>query len=617
MASSNENDDVPMLPVSDTSSSRTRSRSISLANTSSTIDVFENSSVGLGYTDPLGTQRRPPPSTGGSSDFIGASSSQPELVSKHEHLLISGKLGMCNDPYCTSCPPDYKLKAAKISTSGSTPRNALDDDANKGWFRRFATSIDKCLPLPKIMEPHSKTVQSRNKFFAYTCLFSIFVDPFFFYPIEVNEEDRCIKINWLLANIIVAIRFLADALYCINILFQFRMAYVAPESTVVGAGQLVYDPIKVAGRYLLGKFKQDISIVIPIPQILMLWVIPHVLGISGANDIKNLLRTAILIQCPIKLHRLIHLLAGQRPTGFMFKSARANFFINLCTYMLAGHVVGSCWYLFGLQRVNQCLRDACDYSDSACKQLIDCGRDHEAEVLDAWKGNVSASACFEEGGFQYGVYWKAVNLTHDPNVLTRYTYSLFWGLQNFLQSLGRRNMEMTLRQRDVDQWMRHRLFPERIKMRVQESEWFHWTASGGINEELLLENMTDDIQRDIKRHLFAFLNKVRIFSKMDEPFLDAIRERLKQRTYLKSSMVLDRNGLVNKMVFIVRGKMESIGEEGSRTPLLEGDVCGEELLTWCKERSSDGTSCDDMGPISNQFTSDPRKAQDERVSTKE
>ncbi|KAJ0682983.1 putative rmlC-like jelly roll, cyclic nucleotide-binding protein [Helianthus annuus] len=40
------------------------------------------------------------------------------------------------------------------------------------------------------------------------------------------------------------------------------------------------------------------------------------------------------------------------------------------------------------------------------------------------------------------------------------------------------------------------------------------------------------------------------------------------------------------MVFIVRGKMESTGEDGNVVTLSEGDVCGEELLTWCLEPSS-------------------------------
>ncbi|KAL0717361.1 hypothetical protein Bca4012_066683 [Brassica carinata] len=544
-----ENDDVPMLPVSNTSSSSrtmpftSRSRSISLANTSSTIDVFNSSSVDLGYTDPVGTQRRPPlvqmsdplsstrspgapfslpaPYTGGFSDFVGASSSQP---GKHEHHLKSGKLGMCNDPYCTTCPPDYNHKAAQIptlrvsATSDSTvscfvlllynqletqSHNVLDDDA-KGWDRRFVTYSDKY--LPRIINPDYKYVRRWTTFFVGSCLLSIFVDPLFFYPIEVYKDDRCIKIDWPTAKAFVAVRTITDVLFCVNILLQFRLAYVAPESTVIGSGELVYDPIKIASRYCRGKFFLDLFIVLPIPQ-----------------------------------------------------------------------------------RVNQCLRNACssNRTESECRQLIDCGRENITEVLEAWKTNANASACFQEDGFNYGIYLKTVNLTCNSTVwYTRYSYSLFWGFQNFLQSLGRRDTEMTLRRREVEQWMSHRRFPEGIKQRVKEVERFNWSATKGVNEESLFENMPDDLQIDIRRHLFTFIKKVRMFSKMDESILDDILERLKQSIYLKGSLVLRRGGLVKKIVFVVRGKMESTGEDNSVTPLFEGDVCGEELLTWFQERSS-------------------------------
>lgn len=73
---------------------------------------------------------------------------------------------------------------------------------------------------------------------------------------------------------------------------------------------------------------------------------------------------------------------------------------------------------------------------------------------------------------------------------------------------------------------------------------------------------------------------------MEEPILDAICERLRQKTYIKGSKILYRGGLVDKMVFIVRGKIVNIGEDGSSVPLSEGDVSGEELLTWCLEHSS-------------------------------
>jgi len=43
------------------------------------------------------------------------------------------------------------------------------------------------------------------------------------------------------------------------------------------------------------------------------------------------------------------------------------------------------------------------------------------------------------------------------------------------------------------------------------------------------------------------------------------------------------------MVFVVHGKFESIGEDGTKIPLSEGDACGEELLTWYLEYSSVST----------------------------
>jgi cyclic nucleotide gated channel len=73
---------------------------------------------------------------------------------------------------------------------------------------------------------------------------------------------------------------------------------------------------------------------------------------------------------------------------------------------------------------------------------------------------------------------------------------------------------------------------------------------------------------------------------MDEPVLDAICERLRQKIYIKGSKILYQGGLIDKMVFIVRGKTESMGEDGNVVTLSEGDVCGEELLSWCLEHSS-------------------------------
>ena len=50
-------------------------------------------------------------------------------------------------------------------------------------------------------------------------------------------------------------------------ILQFRLAYVAPESRVVGAGDLVDHPKKIAIHYLHGYFLIDLFIVLPLPQV--------------------------------------------------------------------------------------------------------------------------------------------------------------------------------------------------------------------------------------------------------------------------------------------------------------------------------------------------------------
>ncbi|XP_020551310.1 probable cyclic nucleotide-gated ion channel 20, chloroplastic isoform X2 [Sesamum indicum] len=611
-----ERDEIPMLsatyfqaddPNDSTSrsfSTRTRSASMSIPMTSLDSSGTEHNLVG--FTGPLRNERRSTTFVQMSGplyvkhnhefifqrpeDALQKKTPEPKIerypsidraenndwplsdyAGKNEHLLKSGQLGMCNDPYCTTCPTYYDVKGR---------------------------------------QKHARTSE-----------------------IFDAKDNKCIVLNWPLTTTLVVLRSMTDFIYVFHILLQFRLAYVAPESTVTGAGDLVDDPKEIARHYFFGYFILDFFIVLPLPQIIILMILPDSMGASGANYAKNLLQAAILIQYIPRLCRFLPLVAGFSPTGFIFESSWSNFFVNLFTFVLAGHVVGSCWYLFGLQRVNHCFRDACRNSNiTMCMEFIDCGHGNyygEFEKYPAWKlwkSNENATACFKKDGFDFGIYETAVNLTTRRSLVTKYVYSFFWGfqqistlagnqvpsyfvyevlftmaiigiglllfallignMQNFLQALGRRRLEMSLRRRDVEQWMSHRRLPEQLRRQVRDSERFNWAATRGVNEEMLMENLPEDLQRDIRRHLFKFVKKVRIFQLLDEPIMDAICERLRTKTYIKGSKILFRGGLVDKMVFIIRGKMESIGEDMIVVPLSEGDACGEELLTWCLEHSS-------------------------------
>lgn len=80
---------------------------------------------------------------------------------------------------------------------------------------------------------------------------------------------------------------------------------------------------------------------------------------------------------------------------------------------------------------------------------------------------------------------------------------------------------------------------------------------------------------------------------MDEHVLDSINEKLREKTYIKGSQIMFPGGPIKKITFIVSGNVKSVGDDMYEAKLSGGDVCGEELLTWCLEDSfkNRGISC--------------------------
>ncbi|XP_057804147.1 receptor like protein kinase S.2-like isoform X2 [Salvia miltiorrhiza] len=146
------------------------------------------------------------------------------------------------------------------------------------------------------------------------------------------------------------------------------------------------------------------------------------------------------------------------------------------------------------------------------------------------------------------------------------------------------------RRRYVEQWMNHCRFPEELRRQVREAERLNWAATSMFNEEMLMEKLPENLQRDIRHHLFRFVKKLQILQFLDQRVIDAICERLRTKTYIRGSTMLYPGGCVNKIVFIIQGKMESIFvDEFTTVPLSEGDFCGETLLPWCLANSSVNT----------------------------
>lgn len=70
-----------------------------------------------------------------------------------------------------------------------------------------------------------------------------------------------------LAVILTYLRSLVDMFYLVHIAARFCTAYVDPVSKVLGKGELVTNPRKIANRYIRSDFFIDLVAALPVPQV--------------------------------------------------------------------------------------------------------------------------------------------------------------------------------------------------------------------------------------------------------------------------------------------------------------------------------------------------------------
>uniref|UniRef100_A0A1J3HAM1 Putative cyclic nucleotide-gated ion channel 5 n=1 Tax=Noccaea caerulescens TaxID=107243 RepID=A0A1J3HAM1_NOCCA len=495
----------------------------------------------------------------------------------------------------------------------------------------------------KIFDPQDKTLLFCNKLFVMSCILSVFVDPFFFYLPVINGEFKCLGIDRDLAITASTLRTIIDVFYLAHMALQFRTAYIAPSSRVFGRGELVIDPAQIAKRYLQHWFIIDFLSILPAPQI----VVWRFLQRSRGSDVlatKQALLFIVLVQYIPRFLRVLPLTSElKRTAGVFAETAWAGAAYYLLLYMLASHIVGAFWYLLALERNDACWQEACnDAKDSCSTDFLYCGNQN-MDGYNVWnktKEYVLQSNCRAEDDdhnppFDFGIYTQALSsgIVSSPKFITKYCYCLWWGLQNlstlgqglqtstypleiifsialaisglilfallignmqtYLQSLTIRLEEMRVKRRDSEQWMHHRMLPQDLKERVRRYDQYKWLETRGVDEEYLVQNLPKDLRRDIKRHLcLALVRRVPLFESMDDKLLDAICMRLKPCLFTESTYLVREGEPVDEMLFIIRGRLESVTTDGGRSGffnrclLKEGGFCGEELLTWALDPRS-------------------------------
>ncbi|KAJ6406092.1 hypothetical protein OIU84_009754 [Salix udensis] len=480
--------------------------------------------------------------------------------------------------------PAHKTSAPLFKTEGggtNSDRNTSNKVPRFERFQVFPENHHGPYWTERILDPASDAILKWNRIFLFSCLTALFVDPLFFYLPSVTNKEKssCMDTDLNLGITVTCCRTFADVFSVVHILIKFRTAYVSPSSRVFGRGELVIDPKLIARRYLRSDFFIDLVAALPLPQIVIWFIVPAIRS-SRADHTTNALVLIVLLQYIPRLY-LIFPLSSEiiKATGVVTKTAWAGAAYNLLLYMLASHVLGASWYLLSIERHASCWESACklELSPVPCNpRYLDCDT-LEFPDRNSYGQSLSTSTFIGETAF-------AILIAISGLVLFAH---LIGNVQTYMQSITVRLEEWRLKRRDTEEWMRHRQLPQSLRERVRRFVQYKWFATRGVDEESILHALPTDLRRDIQRHLcLDLVRRVPFFSQMDDQLLDAICERLVSCLSTQGNYIVREGDPVTEMLFIIRGKLESSTTNGGRTgffnsiTLRPGDFCGEELLAW-------------------------------------
>ncbi|XP_073312733.1 cyclic nucleotide-gated ion channel 4-like [Primulina huaijiensis] len=494
-----------------------------------------------------------------------------------------------------------------------------------------------------VLDSRARWVREWNKIFLLVSAAGLFVDPLFFYALSVSENCMCLFVDGWFAVTVTVLRTTTDALHLWNMWLQLKMnrrtTGLTPESWLRDVDSTTTRCI--ASKYLKVKtgFFLDLFVVIPLPQILMWVVIPKMLDKGSTTVVMTVLLVTFIFQYVPKIYHSVCLLRRmQNLSGYIFGTVWWGIALNMIAYFVASHAVGACWYLLGIQRAAKCLKEQCmvtmdcNLRMMACQQPIYYGTTNlitdRARFIWGENNNARSTCLGNYDNLAYGAYKWTVQLITNENRLEKIMFPIFWGLMTlstfgnlesttdwvelvfiiivlttglilvtmlignikvFLNATTSKKQSMQLKMRNIEWWMRKRRLPLSFRQRVRNYERQRWAAMRGVDECEMTRNLPEGLRRDIKYHLcLDLVRQVPLFQHMDNLVLENICDRVKSLIFTKGETITREGDPVQRMVFIVRGHLQSsqVLRDGLKSCCMlgPGNFSGDELLSWCLRR---------------------------------
>ncbi|KAM1711992.1 hypothetical protein ACFXTN_002167 [Malus domestica] len=305
-----------------------------------------------------------------------------------------------------------------------------------------------------------------SRIFVLSCVFAVSLDPFFFYVVVIDQDNKCFQIDKTLVIVALLMRSITDVIFLVHLICEIcdGVQNPNPKTLKKGAPSMVEQTggnsdkktkireltdqvaMKIAQKMpWLSVFTViDFLALLPLPQ-LLIGVVFYTMNGSGFVEHKNILNFFLLGQYFPRIYR-INLSAKEfkMTSGIWIKGL-----YNMFLYILSSHVLGAFWYFFSVQRELTCWQEACvnhSKDPRACLNTFNCdGRSTTARnitflnehcPLDTPNGASSP--------FNFGIFLDSLQNQNTEQILFRkkFFYSFWWGLRN-LSNFGTNLMTST------------------------------------------------------------------------------------------------------------------------------------------------------------------------------
>ncbi|XP_030944779.1 cyclic nucleotide-gated ion channel 1-like [Quercus lobata] len=270
------------------------------------------------------------------------------------------------------------------------------------------------------------------------CVFSVLLDPLFFYLPVINESKKCIGLDKKLWTTALVLRSVTDFFHLMHICFRIRTRYKHEEP--LSKREKEEEPTKTCKEawrrfwpYFL--FLIDILVILPVPQVGLPIILSEMRSKKRSSNKVKFLNSVLLfqygpriLQIYLSWKKLIR--SAERVDRTLWVKAILNFFL----YILAGHVLGAFWYFFSSQRLAACWHIACKNHSGCVHSSFNC--DHSfgnlsyknlSFISDICPINPPNSTTFDFGIFGESLQSGTLESEDFPQKLF---FSFWWGMRN-------------------------------------------------------------------------------------------------------------------------------------------------------------------------------------------